>query len=323
MFDLDQYVENSFPEARRSGDERIVHCFLCGGKWKLYINVEKRRYFCYKCEAGRGANLVTLIRDHRGVTEHGAWEILRSNRYQGYETRSYGDIYEARQSVPLPATVLPPEYTPFYPREDLAESVLGSRGLAYLRRRGLTEADFMLYRIGYCASGRYRNRIIVPVVRDGEVVYFLARRFFGYGGPRYLNPRNEEIREHPSNLLFNWDGAKSSATLQITEGVFDAIGLGEDATSVFGKQIHPGQLRLLGSGRFEKVELWLDSEAKDPEIRRDEEGLAFALRELGKPVTIYSLAYGDPAETRLGPIPSNRREGGSWTSFFDAKGSRR
>jgi hypothetical protein len=181
----------------------------------------------------------------------------------------------------------------------------------------------MLYRLGYCATGRYRNRIIVPVVRDKEVVYFLARRFFGYGGPRYLNPKNEEIREHPSNLLFNWDSAKSSATLQITEGVFDAIGLGEDATSVFGKQIHPGQLRLLGSGRFERVELWLDSEAKDPEIRRDEESLAFSLRELGKPVTICSLAYGDPAETRLGEIPSTRREGGSWASFFDVKGSRR
>jgi len=323
MFDLDQYVENSFPEVRRSGDERIVNCFYCSGKFKLYINIEKKRHFCYKCEAGRGATVVTLIRDHLGVTEREAWEILRSNRYQGYEPRSYGELFADRQDSPLPVEVLPVEYVPFYPREERGETVLGERGVAYLRRRGLTEADFMLYRMGYCASGRYRNRIIVPVVRDGDVVYFLARRFFGYGGPRYLNPRNEEIREHPSNLLFNWDAARTSERLQITEGVFDAIGLGEDATSVFGKQIHPGQLQLLGGGRFERVELWLDSEVKDPEIRRDEESMAFALRELGKPVTICSLEWGDPGETRLGEIPSTSREGGSWASFFGSKGSRR
>lgn len=321
-FNLEQYVATVFPEAKRSGDERVVTCFYCLGKSKLYINVIKRKFYCFRCGAGQGASLVSLIRDRQGLSERDAWEVIRSNRYQGYQVQSYGELFHARQEKQEPATVLPEDYEPLYPRESLEGSVLAPRAITYLRKRGLTDADFMLYRLGYCAGGRYRGRIIVPVLKDGEVVYFIARLFFGYG-QRYLNPKNEEIQEHPSNLLFNWDLAKGSETLRICEGVFDAIGLGDDVTALFGKRIHPGQLQLMESGHFTRIELWLDSKEKDPAITRDEDRLAFQLRETGKPITICSLERGDPSETRTQEIPVTRREGGSWAAFFGSKGLQR
>lgn len=309
MFDLDRYISTHFRDPGRAGDERVVTCFFCGGKKKLYINVKKRKFNCFKCGAGRGATLISFIMDHLGIDENTAFNILRSNEYTGYAPQSYVEIYEQRKSTPLRPTVLPSEYEPLYPLEGV-DSILGQRAIAYLRRRGLTDADFLLYRLGFCIDGRYQRRIIIPVLRDGEVVYFMARLFLGYG-QRYLNPELGEVPEHPSNLIFNWDTAKHASTLRLCEGVFDGMALGETAGALFGKQVHDGQFRLLEAGAFEQIEVWID-----PDAQTKAEQLAFALREFGKPVTICHLAFGDPGETRVQDIPVQRYDGTGWASHF-------
>jgi DNA primase len=315
MFNLDRYVKESFSDVQTSGDERIVRCIYCGKKGKLYINVVKRKLYCFRCGAGQGATLTSFIRDHRGVTEQEAWQILRSGDYDGLPTRDY-EAYYAKQIHQPRATILPTEYLPLYPLDSGA--VLGERAVAKLRARGLTDADFLFYRIGYCLSGRYRHRIIVPVSRDREIVYFVARLFWGWG-KRYLNPTHDEISAEPSTLLFNWDHARESTTLKLGEGVFDAIGLGEDATGMLGKQLHDGQLRLLETGKFERAEIWLDSRAKDPMADQDSDKIAFQLQVFNVPITICRLQSGDPGDLRVHRIPVTRYTGSSWAAHYQRR----
>src|SRR5262245_29800491 len=238
MFDLDTYIYDHFDSVQKSGDERIVTCFYCGKRGKLYINVRKRRFHCFRCGAGDGAAIDSFIQYHLGVSEKEAWQILRSGDYSGQQVQSYVEHFDRRIREPR-KTVLPEEYEPLYPVSNHDGSVFAARAIAYLRKRGLTDGDLLVYRLGYCLEGHYRMRIIVPVVMNGEIVYFVARLFFGYG-KRYLNPAYDEVPDNPRNLIYNWDLARDAEKLQLAEGVFDVMALGDSCGGLFGMQLHDG-----------------------------------------------------------------------------------
>jgi DNA primase len=90
----------------------------------------------------------------------------------------------------------------------------------YLKLRGLTDADILKWKIGYCFSGEYRNRIIVPsFTDDGNVSYFVARSYNG-DTYKYKNPRASK------NIVFNELYVNWNEDLILVEGVFDAINAG-------------------------------------------------------------------------------------------------
>jgi hypothetical protein len=316
MFDLDAYINENFGEVKPSGDERVVTCLYCGKRGKMYINVRKRKFNCFRCGAGKGATLVDLLRDHLNVSEGEALKILRSNDYSGRRVHSYADYFDKQIRRPR-AGVLPDDYQALYPLGDIQDSVFALRAVTYLRTRGLTDADLLFYRLGISLEGRYQNRIIVPVLLNSEVVYFVARLFFGWG-KRYLNPSNEEVPEHPSNLLFNWDNAKTAKVLKLGEGVFDAMGLGDDASCFFTKRIHDGQLRLLETGAFERIEVWLD-----PDAQREADEVQLALQVFRKPVDICRLHDGDPGELRVRDLEMTRDENPGLADYFRNRFRRR
>jgi hypothetical protein len=45
----------------------------------------------------------------------------------------------------------------------------------YLAKKRLTKADILKWKIGYCFSGEYRNRIIIPSFDDDGDVAILSR----------------------------------------------------------------------------------------------------------------------------------------------------
>jgi DNA primase len=50
--------------------------------------------------------------------------------------------------------------------------------LSYLKKRNISKQDILKYNIGYCASGPYANRIVVPSYdNNGKLNYFTARSF--------------------------------------------------------------------------------------------------------------------------------------------------
>ena len=59
-----------------------------------------------------------------------------------------------------------------------------------LKERGLSKKDIIRWRIGYCTSGLYENRIIVPSFNyEAKLNYFVSRSYNKKTWPKYKNPR--------------------------------------------------------------------------------------------------------------------------------------
>ena len=92
--------------------------------------------------------------------------------------------------------------------------------------------------------------MIFPVIEDGIVKNFVARRFRGKG-KRYEGPHNDEGYIRKSHLLWGLDDLKgteylwTSHFLVLVEGIFDAIALRNNAypsVALLGKNISPTQI---------------------------------------------------------------------------------
>lgn len=91
--------------------------------------------------------------------------------------------------------------------------------LAYLESRVLRPTDYNWY---LTKDPIYRNRLIIPFYRSGELIYWQARAFDDDVQPKYLNaeiPRD--------SVIFGWDDltAYNTNRLFVTEGIFDAISI--------------------------------------------------------------------------------------------------
>ena len=89
------------------------------------------------------------------------------------------------------------------------------------------------WKIGYCDSGEYQKRIIIPSFdKEGYVNYFVARTYIEQY-KRYKNPpasRNIIFNE----LYLNWD-----QDLTIVEGVFDAV-VARNSVPLLGSTLREG-----------------------------------------------------------------------------------
>ena len=112
---------------------------------------------------------------------------------------------------------LPPEFISLC-HDNIPKTGIYARN--YLKTRGLSDADILKWKIGYCFGGEYRNRIVVPSFNDdGNISYFIARSYNG-DTYKYKNPRASK------NIVFNELYVNWNEDLILVEGVFDAINAG-------------------------------------------------------------------------------------------------
>jgi DNA primase len=122
---------------------------------------------------------------------------------------------------------LPEEFTSLCSKNIPATGIYASR---YLEKRGLTKADILRWKIGYCFSGEYRNRIIIPSFDDsGDCSYFVARSYTG-DSYKYKNPRASKDIVF-NELFINWND-----DLVLVEGIFDALVAG-NAVPILGSTL--------------------------------------------------------------------------------------
>lgn len=127
----------------------------------------------------------------------------------------------------------------------------------YLRKRGVPEQVWSDAKIGCCLSGRFQDRIVVPVLTaDDEWVGYVGRSW-QKTKKKYLNATGMESGEH----LYN-TGALSVYTdepVLVMEGVFDALAYWPDAVAVLGKAKEAQFWKLIQSCR--PVVVVLDGDA--------------------------------------------------------------
>lgn len=129
---------------------------------------------------------------------------------------------------------------------DIASWPLEAR--VWLYKAALTNED--IERLGFYYH-EPTKRVVIPVLDNGELVYWQARRIFGDKGAKYINP------VVPRGSVVPRFG--SGNTIVLTEDILSAMRVGEatEAWSLMGVKLCPEVLqRIMADGR--QVLVWLD-----------------------------------------------------------------
>jgi len=202
-------VANILGSYYNSKDELLFHCPFCKHhKKKLSINLDKSVFKCWVCDT-KGSISYIIRRFGSSQNKH-QWALLN----QELDMSSIDLMFEEQKEESAQTIKLPKEYV-CLAKKNLPHSA--NEALFYLASRGIFSKDIIYYKIGYCATGEYRNRIIIPSFNDdGNCNYFIARSY-GRDWLKYKNPPASK------NIIFNSLLIDWETPVTLVEGPFDAL----------------------------------------------------------------------------------------------------
>lgn len=237
------------------GDELLFSCPSCNHrKRKFSINLDKNAYKCWVCDY-RGRNIRRVVRSYGSYSQLQKWDAISDRS----DLERFADLFmETERREDKEKVELPEEFTSLCTGSLPAT---GTYAFRYLQKRGVTKADILKWKIGYCFSGEYRNRIIIPSFdEDGDCSYFIARSYTG-DSYKYKNPRASK------DVVFNELFVDWNKDLTIVEGVFDALVAG-NAVPILGSTLRKGSDLLRQIVRNDTpIYIALDPDAVDKERR--------------------------------------------------------
>ena len=170
-------------------------------------------------------------------------KVIESSKYRIDTTST------TKQSV----LQLPEEYRPLWIQKNTPDY---KNAIHYLKGRGISIFDILKYRIGYCESGEYSGKIIIPSYDcTGQLNYFVSRAFYKADTQKHKNPKiSKDVIGF--DLLINW-----SQPIILCEGAFDAIAVKRNAIPLFGKIIQPALQKKIIEQRVRNIYICLDADA--------------------------------------------------------------
>lgn len=300
---LEAELSRRFGRVTRSqghnGLELICDCYVCG-EHKLSVNAVSGIYKCWRgCCSG---TVQKLLGKKLPMTEA---PVVRKERHRGYVE---------------PGTLVP-----------LSSVGDDNPAAVYLASRGFSHRDLGRdFGFRYCSVGRQfakgvfdtTGTIVAPVIVDGREIGWQARLLYdpdklsdercamlGFQWdpekgkykrpPKYFTMPGMDKRE----ILWNYDNARRSDTVVVTEGVFDAARVGRCAVATFGKAVSDTQVGLLQQ-YWRHIVLLLD-----PDAAKDTARVRAMFGPTVDVVPVALRGYKDAGETPRGEI---------WSQVFDA-----
>jgi hypothetical protein len=232
--------------------EYIVLCPACADRigtpdetGNLGINLEKKGFNCFRC--GWHGKLRELFSE---------LDRLDLAPPPGLDLAKLRAPEPTRAPLTWTARQLPAGYTPVLPED---RDCMASLVLDYLHGRGYTDDEIRRLHPGYTeaapARGEIdcRGRVIVPVVVQGQVVYWQARTW-GSLEPKAIGPR---LAAGESKWLWGIDEIPIGSWVVITEGIFDALATPHGVAGL-GTALTDAQIQLLVSRLPRRVLLMYD-----------------------------------------------------------------
>jgi len=220
-------LNETFGKYYEKGEEMLFSCPACNHrKPKFSINIHKNVFKCWVCDY-HGRNIRRAIRRFGTYIQLQKWDSI-SNRS---DIERFADLFAEPVDTTEPTKIdLPQEFVSLSSEKIPAT---GMYALRYLQKRQITKEDILKWKIGYCFSGEYRNRIIIPSFDDnGDCSYFIARSYTG-DSYKYKNPRASK------DIVFNELYIDWNKDLVLVEGVFDALVAG-NAVPILGSTLRKG-----------------------------------------------------------------------------------
>ena len=239
----------------KQGKEYLYPSRCCGHhKPKLSINFEKNAAKCWACD-WRTKNLRRIVRRWGDISHINRWKDFDADIELGDLDNLFAKEIENPQRIDLPN-----EFKTLTGRSHPPSSRMVFN---YLRKRGVTDKDILYWKIGYCGSGDYKNRLILPSFdEEGYCNFFTSRTFDHNVWPPYMNgPGNKDIIFN--ELLIDWE-----REVTLVEGVFDAIVAGENSIPLLGSTLREDSKLFMKIVRNDTpVLLGLDADAHKKAMR--------------------------------------------------------
>lgn len=245
----------------RSGDWWSCICISCGKAdtvGKLGFNFKTGRVSCFRGHLSWPQNTIRgYLREVLGYTDEEAQELAKC------------DIVVSNKKWT-------PRKLPFFAWERMFDDIFNHpEGLDYIVSRGFTEEDIRKYQIRFAdyqpsAMPKWRQRIfhrvMVPNFEQDRCIYFVGRDVSGKQPNKYYNPVASISPKIASSTVFNLEKAAVAGDgyIELLEGVFDSMWIGDTATCMFGKKLHFAQARLMVQAGVKRVCLIPDNRGLSP-----------------------------------------------------------
>ena len=235
-------------------DEQAHHCPFCHHhKKKLQINLKTQQWHCWVCDA-KGKRIQRLLK-RLNVNTHKLKKIyeIYGDDYVVYSNETEDEKIELR---------LPSEFKSLLKVPDGKIITAYKQALKYAKDRGITKEDIIRYNIGYCKSGIYGGRIIIPSYdANNRLNYFIARSVFEEEKFKYKNPPVSKDVIMFENQI-NW-----LEPITLVEGVFDAMAVKRNAIPLLGKFIPKKLNDSIYKQGVSKINILLDEDAQQQALR--------------------------------------------------------
>ena len=208
------------------GTECLFYCPSCEHhKKKLSINIDKNVFKCWVCDWS-GRNIYRVIRRYGSASDKYEWKSFSQQvEIEKFATKLFGDKVEfAEQEIDLPNEFIS------LTNKNLPRTSLYP--LNYLKSRGIGKKDIIKWKIGYCATGEFAGRVVVPSFnKNGDINYFVTRSY-NNNWKKYLNPSISR------DIVFNYPYLDFDEDLILVEGVFDAMKAGDNSVPLLGSTLN-------------------------------------------------------------------------------------
>lgn len=220
-------------------DEWLCRCPLCGDSktkpfaQRFHINYyPKYDTFMYKCHrCGESNNVYMLYCELYSASYDDAKKFLNDTEYNPKQIKK-----RLKQQIVIDKEEVETELdidlmNDCYRIEDDANTRVGKRLIErlkdFVKERNVHDEPFYI-----AHSGRYKSRIIIPIINHGILEYFQGRSLYDDVEPKYLNPVVEK-----EGILLHKDKFKSNESIIVTEGIIDGMTVGSQGTCCLGAYI--------------------------------------------------------------------------------------
>jgi hypothetical protein len=282
---LIQIIESVIGKGKVTNKGNIAHhCPFCHSpRKKMEIQTitndkGENPWHCWVCNKS-GKKLTTLFK---------ALNVSREKISELYKVLNLQPKYNANQIDSAfrstTAIDLPKEYIPLV---SISDSIEYKNAIHYLRaKRKITLSEIVKYNIGYCETGEYSKKIIIPSYDEfGKLNYFVGRAYYDAESFKHKNP-DASKNCVGFELFINW-----SLPIVLVEGAFDAIAVRRNAIPLFGKTISEDLRKKIIEHKVSKLYICLDKDAQKQALEHAE-----YFMNNGVQVYFVDLDQKDPAE---------------------------
>jgi len=233
------------PIIQKGGEEMLVFCPSCKHhKRKLNINTQTGYYQCWVCGFS-GKSFRSLLKKLKASKEF--YEKLCNDKYK---TKIIKDETKVLS--------LPEEFKPLY---EQSKDIVYKHALSYCYKRNISVHEMVRYNIGYCSSGTFKNRVIIPSYNiNGDLNFYCGRDIFESKLKYRLCDGSKDMIGFELFTDFNHE-------LTLVEGVFDAMSVKYNVIPLFGKTLSKKLKLKLINQKPPRVNVLLDNDALESSLK--------------------------------------------------------